>query len=573
MITFLICVVLLIVGYMTYGKFVDKVFAPDDRPTPAIALEDGVDYVPMDNKKIFLIQLLNIAGLGPITGALQGALWGPVVYFWIVLGTILAGGVHDYMTGMLSMRNSGGSISEIVGRYLGTGMKQVMRVFSTFLLLMVGTVFAVGPSSLLAMLTPSTLNKNFWLIVILLYYFLATLLPIDKLIGKVYPFFGVCLIIMAVGVGAGLIIKGYPLPEVWSNMNNQHPSGTPIWPFMFITVACGAISGFHATQSPLMARCLKSERTGRQTFYGAMVAEGIIAMVWASAGVCFYETTGGLAAVLTDPNIGPNGAVYQICMTILGPVGGGVNELLLDGDHHLFFHLTAQVLSDNSGSVEVDELAKGGHDAVFHQGLDYLRAGLFHPAGQLLYGNLVGDFYGQGRFLGDFKLETAHFFGLLLPPLVGEGHLAPFFAARVAELLLALLAVPTAAAVAAVRHFLEFFVVFVQVYVGGLAGVHHLCFGHPGGGRLTLLLLLRLLLLRLGGSLLLPGLGGLLCRRVGLCLFRALVGGGLRLLWTALVRGWGGFLRRSRVGVDGLDAAHLIILREVLKEHSQLLVL
>ena len=197
-----------------------------------------------------------------------------------------------------------------------------MRVFSTFLLLMVGTVFAVGPSSLLAMLTPSTLNKNFWLIVILLYYFLATLLPIDKLIGKVYPFFGVCLIIMAVGVGAGLIIKGYPLPEVWSNMNNQHPSGTPIWPFMFITVACGAISGFHATQSPLMARCLKSERTGRQTFYGAMVAEGIIAMVWASAGVCFYETTGGLAAVLTDPNIGPNGAVYQICMTILGPVGG-----------------------------------------------------------------------------------------------------------------------------------------------------------------------------------------------------------------------------------------------------------
>ena len=322
MITFLICVVLLIVGYMTYGKFVDKVFAPDDRPTPAIALEDGVDYVPMDNKKIFLIQLLNIAGLGPITGALQGALWGPVVYFWIVLGTILAGGVHDYMTGMLSMRNSGGSISEIVGRYLGTGMKQVMRVFSTFLLLMVGTVFAVGPSSLLAMLTPSTLNKNFWLIVILLYYFLATLLPIDKLIGKVYPFFGVCLIIMDVGVGAGLIIKGYPLPEVWSNMNNQHPSGTPIWPFMFITVACGAISGFHATQSPLMARCLKSERTGRQTFYGAMVAEGIIAMVWASAGVCFYETTGGLAAVLTDPNIGPNGAVYQICMTILGPVGG-----------------------------------------------------------------------------------------------------------------------------------------------------------------------------------------------------------------------------------------------------------
>ncbi|MEM1483749.1 carbon starvation CstA family protein [Oscillospiraceae bacterium PP1C4] len=322
MITFLLCIVLLVVGFMTYAKIVDKVFGPDDRPTPAYALEDGVDYVPMSNKKIFLIQLLNIAGLGPITGAMMGALWGPVVYLWIVLGTIFAGGVHDYMTGMLSMRNSGGSISEIVGKYLGGNMKQVMRVFSTILLLMVGTVFAVGPSSLLAMLTPEVLDKNFWLIVVLIYYFLATLLPIDKLIGKIYPFFGVCLIIMAVGVGAGLVIKGYPLPELWNNFSNQHPKGTPIWPFMFITVACGAISGFHATQSPLMARCLKSEKTGRNTFYGAMVAEGVIALVWAAAGVCFYNSTGGLAAVLSNPNIGPNGAVYEICMTILGPVGG-----------------------------------------------------------------------------------------------------------------------------------------------------------------------------------------------------------------------------------------------------------
>lgn len=322
MITFLACILLLIVGYLTYGKIVDRVFAPDDRKTPALAMQDGVDFVPMNNKKIFLIQLLNIAGLGPITGAIQGALWGPVVYLWIVLGTILAGGVHDYMTGMLSMRNSGGSISEIVGRYLGNGMKQLMRVFSVFLLLMVGTVFAVGPAALIAMLTPAVLNKNFWLIVVLIYYFLATLLPIDKLIGKIYPFFGVCLIIMAVGVGAGLIIKGYPLPEL--QLTNMHPNNTPIWPFMFITVACGAISGFHATQSPMMARCLTTEKKGRQTFYGAMVAEGVIALVWAAAGVAFYESTGGLMAVLSDPNVGPNGAVYEICLTILGPVGGAL---------------------------------------------------------------------------------------------------------------------------------------------------------------------------------------------------------------------------------------------------------
>lgn len=320
MITFIACIVLLIIGYLTYGKFVDKVFGTDDRETPAVRLQDGVDYVPMNNKRIFLIQLLNIAGLGPITGAIQGALFGPVVYLWIVLGTIFAGGVHDYMTGMLSMRNNGGSISEIVGKYLGGGMKQVMRVFSVILLLMVGTVFAVGPSSLLAMLTPKTLDKNFWLIVVLIYYFLATLLPVDKLIGKIYPFFGICLIIMAAGVGVGLVAKGYPLPEM--QLTNMHPSDIPIWPFMFITVACGAISGFHATQSPMMARCLTTEKKGRQIFYGAMVAEGVIALVWAAAGVSFYESTGGLLAVLTDPNIGPNGAVYEICMTILGPVGG-----------------------------------------------------------------------------------------------------------------------------------------------------------------------------------------------------------------------------------------------------------
>lgn len=318
MITFLASIALLIVGYFTYGKVVERVFGPDDRKTPAEALTDGVDFVPMKNWKIFLIQLLNIAGLGPITGALMGALWGPVVYLWIVFGCILGGAVHDYMTGMLSMRNRGGSISEIVGKYMGTGMKQTMRVFSVLLLLMVGTVFSVGPAGLLAMLTPEWLGKNIWLIVILIYYFLATLLPIDKVIGKLYPFFGACLIIMCVGVGAGLIVHGYHMPEL--ALTNQHPDGLPIWPFMFITVACGAISGFHATQSPMMARCLTDERKGRQIFYGAMVAEGVIAMVWAAAGISFYNSTGGLQAAIASGTA--NGVVYEVCMTLLGPVGG-----------------------------------------------------------------------------------------------------------------------------------------------------------------------------------------------------------------------------------------------------------
>lgn len=320
MVTFLLCLALLVVGFLTYGKVVEKIFGPDDRPTPAVELADGVDYVPMKTWKIFLIQLLNIAGLGPITGAIMGALWGPVVYLWIVFGTIFAGAVHDYMSGMLSMRHKGGSISEIVGIYLGGGMKQVMRVFSVVLLVMVGTVFSVGSASLLGMLTPDALSKNFWLILILVYFFVATFVPIDKVIGKIYPLFGVCLIIMAVGVGAGLLLKGYPMPELWQHFSNEHPKGTPVWSFMFITVACGAISGFHATQSPMMARCMKTERNGRKVFYGAMVAEGIIALVWAAAGVSFYNNTGGLQAAIDAGTT--NGVVYEVCTQLLGPVGG-----------------------------------------------------------------------------------------------------------------------------------------------------------------------------------------------------------------------------------------------------------
>ena len=320
MITFSVAIVLLISGYLLYGKLVEKVFRPDDRPTPAIAHPDGVDYVPMKTWRVFLIQLLNIAGTGPIFGALMGAVFGPVVFLWIVFGSILGGAVHDYMCGMISVRLNGASISEIVGQYLGMTAKQVMRVFSVVLLILVGAVFTTSPAELLARLTPEWMNTTFWIVVILIYYLLATLLPIDKVIGKLYPIFGIVLVVMAIGIIAGLVIGGHQLPEL--SLTNQNPSGLPVWPFMFITVACGAISGFHATQSPLMARCLQREKDGRKVFYGAMISEGIIALVWAAAGVAFYGATGGLQQALN--NLGASGVVYDISVSLLGIVGGAI---------------------------------------------------------------------------------------------------------------------------------------------------------------------------------------------------------------------------------------------------------
>lgn len=319
MITFFVALVILIIGFMTYGKFVEKVFKPDDRPTPAVELADGVDFVEMKPWRIFLIQLLNIAGLGPIFGAIAGALWGPVVFLWIVFGTIFAGAVHDFLSGMISIRHRGASISEIVGIYLGPQMKTVMRIFSVVLLVLVGTVFMTGPAGLLARLTPDFMTRNFWLVIVLVYYFLATILPIDQLIGKIYPLFGAALIIMALGIAGGLIFTGVPMMEL--TLTNLHPKELPIWPLMFITVACGAISGFHATQSPMMARCMTSEKDGRKIFYGAMVAEGVIALIWAAAGVSFYGSTGGLATALTEYG-GQAGVVYDIAFKLLGPVGG-----------------------------------------------------------------------------------------------------------------------------------------------------------------------------------------------------------------------------------------------------------
>lgn len=324
MITFFVCLVILIIGYITYGAFVEKVFHPDDRETPCTRLEDGIDYTPIAPWRAFLIQLLNIAGLGPIFGALSGAIWGPSVMLWIVFGTIFAGAVHDFLSGMLSMRNDGASISEITGIYLGPAMKTVMRIFSVVLLVMVGVVFMVGPAGLIALLTPDWLNVKFWTIVILIYYFIATLLPIDKVIGKLYPVFGICLIVMAIGIGGATVVNHITgtSPMLEMTLQNLHPAAKPIWPFMFITVACGAISGFHATQSPMIARCLTSEKDGRRIFYGAMVAEGVIALIWAAAGCAFYEKTGGLMTGLAEMNGGNSTTVYNMSIGLLGPVGG-----------------------------------------------------------------------------------------------------------------------------------------------------------------------------------------------------------------------------------------------------------
>ena len=327
MISFFVCLALLIGGYFIYGKFVSNTFGPDDRETPAITMEDGVDYVVMPTWRIFLIQLLNIAGLGPIWGAVGGAMWGPSVFLWITFGTIFCGAVHDFASGFMSMRHNGLSVSELTGMYMGNTMKQVMRVFSVILLFMVGVVFAVGPAGLLSYLcgqagsTGLLTNKYFWLTIVFIYFFIATFLSVDKVIGKLYPIFGICLIIMAVGVGFGTIAKGYTIPEIFP-LRNMHPDGSSIFPAMFISVACGACSGFHSTQSPIMARCCKSEKMSHMVFYGAMVCEGIIALVWAAASCALFNIEGGLMTGLKEAMAaGQSACVYNICYTTMGSFG------------------------------------------------------------------------------------------------------------------------------------------------------------------------------------------------------------------------------------------------------------
>ncbi|MEZ4971307.1 MAG: carbon starvation protein A [Flavobacteriaceae bacterium] len=326
MISFLLSIGVLILGYFTYGKFMERIFGVDkDRETPAVRLRDDVDFMTLPTWKVFLIQFLNIAGLGPIFGAIAGAMFGPAAFLWIVLGSIFAGAVHDYFSGMLSIRHNGLSISEVVGIYLGPSVKQFMRLFSVVLLIFVGTVFLVGPAKIIDGMTGNMWNVWIWVAIILVYYVLSTLLPIDKLISKLYPIFGVAMLLMAIGLAIALFFGDYHIPElVPGNLRNMttDPEATPLFPILFVTIACGAISGFHATQSPLMARCMKNETQGRKIFYGTMVTEGIVALIWAAAAMTFFGNVEGLNGAMIANSNNAAWAANEISLNMLGQVGG-----------------------------------------------------------------------------------------------------------------------------------------------------------------------------------------------------------------------------------------------------------
>ena len=314
MITFLLSIVLLIAGYFVYGKLIEKVFgANSSKPTPAVSKADGVDYVEMSTWRNSLIQLLNIAGVGPIFGPIAGALFGPVAFLWIVLGAIFAGAVHDYLTGMISIRNGGAHLPELARKYLGKGFSHVVNAFSVLLLLLVGTVFVTSPAGLLDTLMNGWVPFTVILIAIFVYYILSTILPIDKIIGRLYPFFGALLLISSAGIGIWLVASGAPIPEM--TLENLHPDNLPIFPMLFLTITCGALSGFHATQTPIISRSLNKENNGRKVFYGMMIAEAIIAMIWAAAAMSVYDQA-TLAAME------PAQVVMEVSIMALGAFGG-----------------------------------------------------------------------------------------------------------------------------------------------------------------------------------------------------------------------------------------------------------
>ena len=330
MYSFIISLVALILGYIFYGRFVEKIFGTDpNRITPAVAKNDGVDFIPMPGWKVFLIQFLNIAGTGPIFGAIMGAKFGPSAFLWIVLGSIFAGAVHDYLSGMISLRGDGANLPNIIGHYLGKGLRYSMLVIIVFLLLLVGAVFVFSPAMILgetiSISSNVTTSTFIWVGIIFAYYILATLLPIDKIIGKIYPVFALALIFMAIGLMCGLFVKWPSIPEFWDGLANRGPSvgmeGQSIFPCMFITIACGAISGFHATQSPMMARCMKSERIARPVFYGSMITEGIVALIWAAVASYFYFD-GGAAEVGAEISAAAPTIVTKVSRSWLGTFGG-----------------------------------------------------------------------------------------------------------------------------------------------------------------------------------------------------------------------------------------------------------
>lgn len=338
MITFLVCLALLVTAYFVYGRYLEKLADVDtERKTPVERLEDGVDYIRLPRWRVFLIQLLNIAGTGPIFGAILGACFGPVAFLWITLGGIFFGAMHDFLSGMMIMHHDGRSLPEIIGIYLGVSTRAVVRVFSIILMVLVGAVFILSPAALLSSMVPAV-GKNIWVWIILVYYILATMLPVDKVIGKVYPIFGIALVAMAVGLFGVLMTGEYRIPELTTLHNFQlDPKALPIIPTLFITIACGAISGFHATQSPLMARCITNEKKCRSVFYGSMIAESIIALIWAAIAMAFFNGPdllgeqlaqhGGNAAwavdVISNTTLGKAGAILALLGVVVAPITSG----------------------------------------------------------------------------------------------------------------------------------------------------------------------------------------------------------------------------------------------------------
>lgn len=313
MITFFICLGCLISSYCLYGTYLAKVSdVKHNTEVPSATMHDGVDFLPISNAKAFLIQLLNIAGLGPIFGAIAGALFGPIAFLWITVGSIFFGATHDFISAVMSLKNDGATYGELIGFYLGKKIKKMAGLFSFVLLVLVGVVFTTGPAKILSSITG--IEAVFCSAVIFVYYICATILPLDKLIGRIYPLFGLSLLLMAVLIIVALFLKGYAIPEL--TFTNMHPKNLKIFPLMFISIACGAISGFHATQSPLMTRCIKNEKTTQPIFFGAMIAEGIIALIWAAVAMAVFGSSESLMAAGPAPV-----ATGQIATILLGPYG------------------------------------------------------------------------------------------------------------------------------------------------------------------------------------------------------------------------------------------------------------
>ena len=340
MYTFIIALVVLVLGYIIYGRYIARIVDINPNyPTPAMTKADGIDFVPMPTWKVFMIQFLNIAGLGPIFGAIMGAQFGTASYLWIVFGTIFGGAVHDFISGIMSLRNDGESLPQTIGRYLGENVKKVMIVFTLLFLTLAGAVFVSQPANIIVGslgttdaaiegATPFYQNVYFWVAIIFCYYLVATLFPIDKIIGKIYPIFAIALFLMAIVVLIALFVRWPALPEMWESFGTKYDP-SPIFPMMFVSIACGAVSGSHATQSPLMARCLKTEKDAKLVFYGAMVAEGIVALIWAAAATAFYQengtafTQGQVVNFICHNWLGAFGGILAILGVVFAPITSG----------------------------------------------------------------------------------------------------------------------------------------------------------------------------------------------------------------------------------------------------------